>query len=140
MTTNQLKKRIAELEAALLTLAEPKPSRTRQLWNRVKPYLIPFILGVIVGTTLSAASCRLLPASFSTTLEHQAATGGAVIPFGNASPSPMLSSEPQGIWTTELIDLSLTNESEPPSQPSPQADNGQESSQESSRRTLLRRH
>jgi len=78
-----LEDRFTKLESILTALTEPKPSAAARLWQWSKPYrpLICLILGIIIGANLSCllppASCLLTP----NTLTHQAATGGAAIPF-----------------------------------------------------------
>ena len=88
--TTKTEKRLSDIEGILQKLVEErqKPSRIRQLWNWGKPHIIPFTFGVIVGM-LSAAVCGLPSAvntpqpviGQKTTLEQQAATGGAAVPF-----------------------------------------------------------
>jgi len=127
MTTKNTEKRLSDIEDMLLKLVEEraKPSRLRQLWNRGKPYIIPFILGMIVGG--AAVSLLLAAGNFpapQATLKHQAAMGGAVIPFPNGKPSPMPSAPPPQNSTTESTASSWTNPYEPPLPANPQADNG----------------
>ena len=125
--TTKTEKRLSDIEGILRQLAEEraKPSRIRRLWNWGKPYIIPFILGMIVGS----AAVSLLPTADShlpspSTLEQQAATGGAVIPFPSGKPSPSLLVSPLIGSTKEPSGSSLTSPFEPPSPANPQADNG----------------
>ena len=136
----QLQQRIAELEARL------KPSAFREFWNWskshwLKPYIIPFILGMLVGW-LSAAACGL-PSAVSitqtTTLEQQAATGGAAIPFPNASPLPSPWNSPPGDWIEESAGIPFTRVSDETLPSNPQADNGRANSQGLFPTRLLRR-
>jgi hypothetical protein len=124
MTKKELETRVAELERLLLKQTEKKPSRTQQCWNRVKPYIIPFILGMMLGTALSATAYRLHPTASPTTLEQQAALGGAAIPFPSVSPLPMLSALPQDNSTTESTASKWMSPSEPPLPDNPPADDG----------------
>ena len=130
--------RLDRLEAALLKLTDPKPSILRQCWNWCKPYIIPFLLGVLVGI-LATAVCGLPSAVFPPTLERQAAVGGAAIPFPNESPLPSPSNSLPGDSITESTASSSTNISELPLPPSLQADNGQTNSQRLFHRPLVRR-
>ena len=89
-------------------------------------WLLFAMLLVAIGLHLS--SCSPVPPSAPaqpTTLEHQAALGGAVIPFPNGNPSPMPSAMPLGDWSGEIADSPSMSPSEPPLLDSPQADAGQ---------------
>jgi hypothetical protein len=128
--TTKTEQRLSEIENALLKLAEErkKPSRIRQLWNWGKPYIIPFILGMMFAQLFP-----MLPLTFSPqpvieqkmTLEQQAALGGAAIPFPNGKPSPTLSASPPENSKTEPTSASWTKTSAPPLPANPRADNGQ---------------
>ena len=79
-TNQELENRIAELEAELEAQLRPV---FRQFWDRCKPHIIPFVLGmIVVGLFVNIPA---LPIPFvsqpSAKLEQQAAAGGAVIPF-----------------------------------------------------------
>ena len=130
MTNKDMEKRFSDIEGILLKLTEEKPSGIRKFWDRFKPYIVPFILGMMVGT-FSAAVCGLPSAVFTpqTPIEQQAALGGAVIPFpnGNPSPSPLyaLPRDSKAERNGGVQTPSLTNISEPPSPPNPPVDNGQ---------------
>jgi hypothetical protein len=104
------------------------------------PYIIPFILGMMVGYLMFGTTGNLLPPAFDTrtTIEQQAARGGAAIPFPSGNPSPTLWSPPQENSKTELTASLWMSTSEPPLPNSPQVDNGQTNSQRSFRRTPLR--
>jgi hypothetical protein len=150
--TTKTEKRLSEIESMLLKLVEEreKPSRIgvatlRRLWKWGKPYIIPFILGMLFGQLVS------LPFTFTpqpvieqrTTLEQQAALGGAVIPFPSGNSSPMLSTSPpknsEGYEPPTESTASMWKKVSEPLLPSnPQADTGQTNSQKSFRRTLLR--
>jgi hypothetical protein len=130
MTRNDLEKRFSDLETALLKLTEPKPSMLRKLWNRIKPGIVPFILGVIVGNFAAAVFTP------QTILEQQAALGGAAIPFLNSSLSPKPLTLPQENSIAEPSDSSLTNTSELPSLVNRPADDGQATSTKSFRRLV----
>jgi hypothetical protein len=152
ITNKELAKQFSDMQEILRRMTEKKPSKIRQLWNFCKPYIIPFVFGMLFGHFVS------MPFAFSpqptiehkTTLEQQAAQGGAAIPFPSGNPSPTLSTPPPENSTalgdrretaeTQSTASSLTKISEPPSLPNPQADNGQTNSQKSFRRTLLRTH
>jgi hypothetical protein len=123
MTTKELTERLSNLEDILLKLTEKKPSWLRQIWNWIKPSLVPFILGMIVGGLVSP-----IPFSSQPAHEHQAALGGAAIPFQSGNPSPRLSSLPPSDSKAEGSDSLLTNISEPPLQANPQAVDGQTTS------------
>jgi hypothetical protein len=130
MSNNHLEKRLSDLESILLKLTEKKPSKLRKFWNWIKPYVIPFILGMMVGNI-----GQLLPTWFDTRTanKQQAVQGGAAPPFSkwvqpNGSPSPSPSTSLPGNSTTESTASSLTNTSELPSPPSRQADDGQKKS------------
>jgi len=59
-----------------------EPSAFQKFWNWLKPYVIPFILGMIVGgLTVGFWKSPVIPGITQTTLEQKAASGGAVIPF-----------------------------------------------------------
>ena len=125
MTKKELENLVAELRAELAT--SKQPSTIRQFWTWCKPYLVPFILGAMFGGAVaySAAVCGLPSAVSQTTLEHQAALGGAAIPFRSGNPSPSLSVSLPRDSNMGIADSSLTNTSELPLPPNPQADNGQ---------------
>ena len=129
MMTTKTEKRLSDLEGILLKLVEErqKPSRIGQFWKWIKPYIIPFILGMILGGTavilLPSASSRL-PSPLAT-LEHQAALGGAAIPFPSGKPSPSFLVSPLSDSPKEPSGSSLTSPSEPTSPPNPPAGSGQ---------------
>jgi len=125
MTKKELEHLVAELQTQLT--ASKQPSTIRRFWNRAKPSIIPFILGMILGgfAAYSAAVCGLPSVVSQTSLEKQAALGGAVIPFPSGNPSPSLSASPPSDSNVGTADSSLTTPSEPPLLNSPQADNGQ---------------
>jgi len=125
MTKKELENLVAELRAELAT--SKQPSTIRQFWTWYKPYLVPFILGAMFGGAVaySATVCGLPSAVSSTTLEHQAALGGAAIPFRSGNPSPSLLASPPENSKTESTASTLMSTSEPPLPPNPRADNGQ---------------
>ena len=128
MTKKELENLVLELQSQLA--ASKQPSTIRQFWDRVKPYLVPFILGAMLGGIVTySAVCGLPTVSTQTTLEQKAASGGAVIPFPSGSPSPshssLLPSDSKAEVTAGVKTPSWTNTSEPPLPKSPQADNGQ---------------
>jgi len=128
-----------EMQELLLKLmADKKPSIFRQFWDWVKPSILPFILGVLVGI-LSTAVCGLPSAVFPTPLVQQAAVGGAAIPFPSGTPSPSPSNSPPGNSTAGSTASSSMSISELPLPPNLQADNGQPNSQRLSRPRLVRR-
>jgi len=129
MTKKELEQQNAELLTNLRRLMEEKekPTALRQFWDRIKPYIIPFVLGMLLGG-LSVTVCGLPTAVSRTTLEQKAASGGAAIPFRSGSPSPSLLNSPQENWNEEPSGFSWTSTSEKPSQAKPQADNGQRTS------------
>jgi len=143
MTPQELTQRLSDIEGILLQLMEKKPSRIRQIWNWMKPSLVPFILGMMVGI-LSAVVCGLPSAVFPPLTTKQAASGGAAIPpFSewtqrNGNPLPSPSSMPQGNSKTELSGSSLRNISEPPLPVNPAVDDGQANFPRSFRRIPVR--
>ena len=128
MPNNELDNRFATLEALLLKLTEKKPSTIRKLWNWLKPYLVPFLLGMLFGIV-----------AISVFPTHQkAALGGAAVPPSqwtqrSDSPSPSPWNSPLGDWMLEPNDSLSMKISEPPLQANPQADAGQTKSITSSR-------
>ena len=122
MTNKDMEKRFSDIEGILLKLTEEKPSGIRKFWDRFKPYIVPFILGMMVGNFGQVWSFVYRP---QTPIEQQAALGGAVIPFPNGNPSPSFLALPPKDSTVERNGSSLTNISEPPLPPNRQADNGQ---------------
>jgi len=144
MTDNELENRLATFEKLLLARIEVKPSTVRKFWDWAKPYIVPFIFGVIVGGMFVNIPTPAFPlvskiSSNSTPkLEQQAASGGAAIPFPSESPLPSPLTPPPGYLIEEMTDSSLTSISEEPSPPVPQVDNGQRTSRRYSR-PLLRR-
>jgi hypothetical protein len=127
MTKKELENLVAELRAELA--ASKQPSTIRQFWTWCKPYLVPFILGAMLGSIVTySAVCGLPSADTQTSLEQKAALGGAVIPFpsGNPLPSP-LASPPKDSKAESTASL-WTTLSEPPLPSNPQADNGQTTS------------
>jgi hypothetical protein len=52
MTNKEFEKRMSDMETVLLKLMEEKPGILRQYWNRVKSGIIPFVLGVMVGSIM----------------------------------------------------------------------------------------
>jgi hypothetical protein len=140
MTTNDTKKRLSDIEDTLRKLMEKQENKLLSaavccLQSAVSKYLIPFILGMIIGNFGQPLSFVSTP---QTTLEQQAALGGAAIPFPNSKPSPTLSVSPPNNSKTEPTPALWKSLSEPPLPPSPQADNGQTKSTKLSR-PLLRR-
>ena len=132
-TKKELEQQNVELIELLRKTMEPKPSTVRQLWDMCKPYVIPFVLGMMFGI-MSVAVCGLPTAVFSPkNLERQAALGGAAVPFWNDSPLPSPWNSPLGDWMLAPTDSLSMNISEPPSQANPQADAGQKKSINSSR-------
>jgi len=87
MTRKELENKVAELTEQLRQQSEPKPSAVRNLWNWCKPYIIPFILGVIVCGQFVYIATQTKPVVNQQTsiLEQQAALGGAAIPFQERS-------------------------------------------------------
>ncbi|MDR0328411.1 MAG: hypothetical protein LBI05_08965, partial [Planctomycetaceae bacterium] len=124
MTNAELYQRLSDLEGILLKLTEKKPSKFRQFLDRYKQYIIPFVIGLLIGV-LSSPNSYLLT---SNSLPQQAATGGAAIPFPSGSSLPSLLYSPLGNSTGEPTDSSLTSTSEESSPSNPQADNGQKTS------------
>ena len=118
MTSTELDTRFATLEALLLKLTEKKPSAVQRFWHWIKPYVIPFILGMMFGGLIIGIG------------QQQAASGGAASPFpvlkqSSGSPLPMLSSMPPNDWNAETVPTPSMNTSEPPLQANPVADAGQ---------------
>ena len=131
MTSNELETRFTTLEALLLKLTEKKPSALQRFWQWSKPYIIPFILGMLLGGLIIGIG------------KQQAASGGAASPFSVLKPSsgsrlPMLSSMPPDNSRAEWSDSSWKSNSEPPLQANPVADNGQTTSTGSSRVPIRR--
>jgi len=139
MTNKEMEKRFSDIEGILLKLMEGIEERPQKnfaavsklpsaVLHWIKPYVIPFILGVIVGIFSAAVFTPQTP------IEQQAALGGAVIPpFSNwiqpnGSPSPGPLYSPPRDSTVGWRDSSLTNISEPPLPANRQADNGQATS------------
>jgi len=120
-----LEKRISDMETILLKLLEKEPSALQRIWTWCKPYLVPFILGMILGG-LTFGGCGKIPTLFNTltTIEKQAALGGAAIPFPSGNPLPSPSPLPPGDSTAESTASSLMSTSAEPSPSSPQADGG----------------
>ena len=85
-------------------------------------WLKPFLLGVIIGYFVLPSSFVSFP---QTTIERQAALGGAAIPFPSGSPSPTLSASPPKNSKAGATAYSWMNISAPPLPGNPQADNGQ---------------
>jgi len=125
MTKKELENLVTELRAQLVTSTQP--STIRQCWNWAIPSIIPFILGMILGgfVAYSVAVCGLPSANFPTTLEQQAALGGAAIPFPSGNPSPSLWTSLPKNSTKESTASLWMNTSEPPLPRNPRADNGQ---------------
>jgi len=83
MTSTELETRFTTLEALLLKLTEKKPSALQRFWHWIKPYAIPFILGMILGGFIIGMG------------KQQAASGGAASPFpvsmqSSGSPLPIV--------------------------------------------------
>ena len=157
MMETELKELLQQIkeEKAQLIAERNKPSMFRNSWNWAKPYIIPFIFGVIVGGLVVSIPIPTMPfvsqqsakleqqAPVVATLEQQAALGGAAVPFPSVSPSPPPLNSPPSDWSmeeameenmeenreemeqSEPIDSSLTTTSESPSPSSPQADSGE---------------
>ena len=134
MNNTELEKRLSDMETAILEMMENRAPRT--FWDWVKPYILPFIFGTILGVFWQPQMPFAFPSQ--PTIEQQAASGGAAIPFPSGSPFPSLSSLPPGDSRAEPTASSLTSTYEPPSPSNPQADAGQTTSARSSR-LLLRR-
>jgi hypothetical protein len=127
------KKEIEQKYAELLKQMEEreKPSTLQAFLSKIKPYIIPVIIGVIIGNF----GLPKMPVAFPTltTIQQQAVQGGTAIPFPSVFPSPSHSNSPPGNSTKEWNDLSWMSTSEPPSACNPQADSGQTTSTKSSR-------
>ena len=128
MNKNEIENRFSVIEGMLLKLTEEKPSKIQSLWNWGKPYIIPFVIGVIVGVLIT----NLLPLTTNhSTLERQAAQGGAAVPpftkstQSNASPLPSPSNSLPGDWIEGIVDSPSMSISAPPLPSNPQADAGQ---------------
>jgi hypothetical protein len=121
--STDIEKRFSDIDEILLKLMEKEPSTFQKIWNWAKPFIIPFILGAIFSGLIQ----QQIPFTLNTrtTIEQQAATGGAAIPFPSGSPLPSPSAPPPEDWKAGQTAASLTNTSEPPSPPSPLADKGQ---------------
>jgi len=128
MNRSEIENRFSQIEDLLLKLTEEKPSMLRSIWNWCKPYIIPFIIGMMIG--------GLIGYSFTTInspTEQQAVQGGTVIPFPI---SPQLSeltlpshlNLPQTDSNREIAGTPLMNTSELPSPNSPQVYAGQANS------------
>jgi len=125
MTKKELENLVAELQTQLA--ASKQPSTIRRFWTWCKPYLVPFILGALLGSIVTYSAVCGLPSAIST-LEQQAALGGAVIPFPSGNSSPSLLALPLKNSKAESTAPLWMSTSEPPLQGSPQADNGQRTS------------
>ena len=128
MNKNEIEKRFSDIEDLLLKLTETKPSRLRSLWNWCKPYIIPFILGMIVGGLLQHVA--IAPQPQATTIERQAATGGAAIPFLNVSPlqshlNSLLGDSTELLGEGEIAGTPSMSTSAPPLPLNQQVDSGQ---------------
>jgi len=121
-------KRLSDIEAILRTLTEKKRSTFQKIWTWIKPYLVPFVLGMILGGL----------STYSFVSQQQAASGGAAIPFPSGKPSPSLSALPPSDSNEETADSSSMSTFALPSQVNPAADNGQTRSTKLFR-TLTRR-
>ena len=133
----QLAEQHEQLKQAMALIAVlQEPSTVQKYWDWCKPYIIPFVIGVIVGVLIT----NHLPLTTNhSTFERQAAIGGAAIPFPNASPLPSPLNSLPGDWIEESADTPFTRVSDETLPSNPQADNGQESSQGLYRIRLLRR-
>jgi len=65
-------------QAMALIAVLQKPSKVRKYWDWCKPYIIPFIIGVMVGVLITNHSPLTTNHS---TIERQAAQGGAAVPL-----------------------------------------------------------
>ena len=117
-----LEKRLSDIETVLRILTEKKPSALQKIWTWCKPYLVPFILGMIVGGLTFGGQWQL--PNVVQNIEKQAALGGAAIPFPSGNPLPSPSPLPPGDSTAESTASSLMSTSAEPSPSSPQADGG----------------
>ena len=154
MKKEEIKELVAELFREQMAT---RPSVFRQLWEWLTPHIVPVIIGVIFGmlltgmlfdsrSPLATLTTNHSPLTTKTTLEHQAAIGGAAIPpFSilaqpNASPLPSLWNSPPGDWIEEIADTPFTNTSSEEASPSsPQVGSGQANSLELYPTRLLRR-
>ena len=120
--------------------AKQKPSVLLQWWNRCKSYIIPIILVMIVCGQFAYIAIQTKPIANqqSTILEHQAAVGGAAVPFPSVSPLPPLLTSPPENLIEEPSDSMSTNTSEESSPNNPQADSGQKTSERYYRLPLRR--
>ena len=125
MTYQDIAQRISAIEELLQQLTQKKPSLLRRLVNWCKPFIIPFILGMLVGGIAVPIALQGKAANFS---QQQAALGGAVIPFPSVSPSPSLSALPLIDSMQEPSGCTSTSTSEESSPSNPQADAGQTTS------------
>jgi hypothetical protein len=129
MTNNDIDKRIATIEQMLFQFVEEqkKPSMIRKCYNWIKPYLVPFILGMMIGGITVSLPSMFRPSSAI----DQAVSGGTAIPFPSDALSPSLSTLPPRDSTEESTPSWWMNSYEPPLLDSPPADNGQTNSIES---------
>jgi hypothetical protein len=112
MTNKDIVQRLAGIDEILLKLIEEreKPSSLLKIWQWIKPYIIPFVLGMITGNFCQAPI--LFAPQPQTSIEQQAALGGAAIPpFSNwtqqsGSPSPGLATLPPENLMKESNDFS----------------------------------
>jgi hypothetical protein len=122
MRTNKKKKRFSDIETLLLKLTEKKPSVLRKLWNKCKPYFLPFLFGMMLGNFIQPLLwIDIAPA----TLERQAAMGGAAIPFPNETTLPSPSALPPSDSNKGASGLLWKNISALPLPNNRQADAGQ---------------
>ena len=133
--STDIEKRISDLETNVLQLMVEK-DKSRFKW--IPAWFIPCVIGVMIGLLIANFPTLTTHHSPLTTLEQQAATGGAAIPFLKESHLPSLLNSPPGDSKTESADSSSMSISEPPLPNSRQADNGQANSQKLFRLRLLR--
>ena len=138
----ELEQRNAELEEMVRQLLEAKSTLSvfRRFWNWLKPCVVPFMIGMMLGSIIVYMADPTPPYAKqqTVTLEQQAAQGGAAIPFSSGSPSLLPWNLQPNDLMGEASDFSLTNTSEEPSPSNPQADSGQTTSERYYRLPLRR--
>jgi hypothetical protein len=97
--------------------------------NRIKPYILPFLFGIMVGVFFQ----HFISFTRQTSLEQRAASGGAAIPFASGSLLPSPSALPPGDSNTETIATSSKSSYELPLPVNRPADTGQTRSMRLSR-------
>ena len=130
------------IHAKIYKLERSRASMIQRFWawckQNYQTLVVSILLSLLIVTNVPNPIRYFVDKPQPTTIEQQAAQGGAVVPFWNDKPSPVpLKSPPENLKRERIGSPSMST-SDSPLPPNPQADNGQKESTRSFR-PLIRR-